>query len=69
MMFAQRQNRLTTHFSERVPVVKRHICVFLRHNTVLYGMWTVKVVEEHLPYRDRHFWKKLWCPRRILTAS
>jgi len=25
--FAQRRNRLTTHFSERIPVVKRHISV------------------------------------------
>jgi hypothetical protein len=27
MTFAQRRNRLTTHFSERVPVVKRRISV------------------------------------------
>jgi len=27
MMFAQRRNRLTTHFSERIPVVKRRITV------------------------------------------
>jgi len=27
MTFAQRQNRLTTHFSERIPVVKRRISV------------------------------------------
>jgi len=27
MTFAQRPNRLTTHFSERIPVVKRHISV------------------------------------------
>ena len=26
--FAQRRNRLTTHFSERIPVVKRSISVF-----------------------------------------
>jgi len=27
MTFAQRRNRLTTHFSERIPLVKRtHIC-------------------------------------------
>jgi len=25
MTFAQRRNRLTTHFSERIPVVKRRI--------------------------------------------
>jgi len=31
MMFAQRRNRLATHFSERIPVVKRRIdCIELR---------------------------------------
>jgi len=29
MMFAQRRNRLTTHFSERIPVVKRGMIVLL----------------------------------------
>jgi len=29
MAFAQRRNRLTTHFSERIPVVKRRICVLM----------------------------------------
>jgi len=28
MTFAQRRNCLTTHFSERIPVVKRRISVF-----------------------------------------
>jgi len=28
MTFAQRRNRLTTHFLERIPVVKRHMTVF-----------------------------------------
>ena len=27
MTLEQRRNRLTTHFSERIPVVKRHISV------------------------------------------
>jgi len=27
MTFAQRRNHLTTHFSERIPVVKRHLSV------------------------------------------
>jgi hypothetical protein len=27
-MFAQRRNRLTTHFSERIPVVKRRISIY-----------------------------------------
>jgi len=29
MTFAQGQNRLTTHFSERIHVVKRRISVFI----------------------------------------
>jgi len=28
MTFAQRRNRITTRFSERIPVVKRHISEF-----------------------------------------
>ena len=28
MTFAQRRNRQTTHFSERIPVVKRRISVY-----------------------------------------
>jgi len=35
MTFAQRRNRLTTHFSERIPVVKRRISVFLKVNKEL----------------------------------
>jgi hypothetical protein len=31
MMFAQRRNRLTTHFSEHIPVVKRRISVITVH--------------------------------------
>jgi len=34
MTFAQRRNRLTTHFSERIPVVMRHISVFV---SILYS--------------------------------
>ena len=33
MTFAQRRNRLTTHFSERIPVVKRRISVGNYKNT------------------------------------
>jgi hypothetical protein len=29
MTFAQRRNRLATHFSERIPVAKRRISVFI----------------------------------------
>jgi hypothetical protein len=31
MTFAQRRNRLTTHFSERIPVVKRRMSLLLHH--------------------------------------
>jgi len=31
--FAQQRNRLTTHFSERIPVVKRHMTVHVTKNT------------------------------------
>jgi len=29
MIFTQRQNHLTTHFSERIPVIKRHMTVLV----------------------------------------
>jgi len=33
MTFAQQQNRLTTHFSERIPIIKRRMTVLgvIRH--------------------------------------
>jgi len=37
MTFAQRRSRLTTHFSERIPVVKRRISVF----APALNMWCV----------------------------
>ena len=35
MTFAQQRNRLTTHFSERIPVVKRHVTVLTCWSTVI----------------------------------
>ena len=35
MTFAQRRNRLTTHFSERIPVVKRRLTVSVAHSVNL----------------------------------
>ena len=35
MTFAQRRNRLTTHFSGRIPVVKRRMTLF-GGNSILY---------------------------------
>ena len=69
MTFAQRRNRLKTHFTERIPVVKRRISVVLCHDTVLYGIWILKVVEERLRYGEGHFLTKLLYPHRRLTAS
>ena len=37
MTFAQRRNRLTTHFSECIPVVKRRMTVLKR---ILLDFWT-----------------------------
>jgi len=37
MMFARRRDRLTTHFSERIPVVKRRMTVMVHEQfTVCY---------------------------------
>jgi len=36
MTFAQRRNRLTTHFSERIPVVKRRISLYDPVQYMLY---------------------------------
>ena len=35
MTFAQRRSRLTTHFSERIPVVNRRMTVLLKVNKQL----------------------------------
>jgi len=35
MTFAQRRNRLTTHFSEHILVVKKHISVITKHESQL----------------------------------
>jgi len=37
MTFAQRRNRLTTHFSERIPVFKRRMNVSWYVGTEVYG--------------------------------
>ena len=37
MTFAQRRNRVTTHFSERIPVVKRRISVYVFCEAVLFN--------------------------------
>jgi len=53
MTFGQRRNRLTTNFSERIPVVKRHMTVTGRwpstlrhkhHSAKLYsGAWKLSL--------------------------
>jgi len=39
-MFAQRRNRLKTHFSERISVVKRRISVLPKRSAPSCGQWT-----------------------------
>jgi len=58
MTFAQRRNRLTTHFSERIPVVKRRIsvlyirvlCIFILYivytgTLYIYGLYSLSFVQ------------------------
>jgi len=42
MTFAQRRNRLTTHFSESIPVVKRHLTVRGSIDSSLQGRISVE---------------------------
>ena len=35
MTFAQQRNRLTTHFSERIPVVKQRVIIYVKINKIL----------------------------------
>jgi hypothetical protein len=51
MTFAQRQNRLTTHFSERIPVVKRRISVQMRCKG--RGAFEVRWTLRPIPYTTR----------------
>ena len=59
--FAQRRNRLTTHFSERIPVVKRRISVMRRladtkclSEPLPVGR-LLRSVTEYKPSVERHF--------------
>jgi len=40
MTFAQRRNRLTTHFSERFPVVKRRVSVLVLDSRQRMWPWS-----------------------------
>jgi hypothetical protein len=46
MTFAQRQNRLTTHFSERIPVVKLRLSVRLVKCLKPFGVSEYMVLPE-----------------------
>jgi len=50
MTFAQRRNRLTTHFSESIPVVKRRISVYVKTYTRL----PTKIIPYWLTYSMEH---------------
>ena len=44
MTFAQRRNRLTTRFAERIPVVKRRMSVFIS-STLLWHVTPYSLVD------------------------
>ena len=63
MTFAQRRNRLTTHFSERIPVVKRGISILSSFVSV-YSMTFAQ-------RRDRlttHFSERIPVVKRRMTV-
>jgi len=43
MTFAQRRNRLTTHFSEGIPVIKRCMTMWM----AVYWVWTTSSFAKH----------------------
>jgi hypothetical protein len=43
MAFAQRRNRLTTHFSEHIPVVKWRMCVIWR---MRFANWVTRAITQ-----------------------
>jgi len=51
MTFAQRRNRLTTHFSERIPVVKRRMTVLVSEADV--NRWPRNVCEDLASHKRR----------------
>ena len=53
MTFAQQQNRLTTHFSERIPVVKRHMTVHVTKNTETNILHVVSIFLKINTFCDR----------------
>jgi hypothetical protein len=60
MTFAQRRNRLTTYFSERIPVVERRISVSL-----LY-FWTGSFRQPHKSGARAALWSPLvYCPQSV----
>ena len=56
MTFAQRRNRLTTHFSERIPVVKRRISLITCYVMPERGAENVQVHVFFTPALDRDEW-------------
>jgi len=56
MTFVQRRNRLTTHFSERIPVVKRPISLLTCYVIQERGAEEVQVHVFFTPALDRDEW-------------
>ena len=65
MTFAQRRNRLTTHFSERIPDVKRRVAVPLTNSTTIHVLTLSRTEESKAVFyhcstiskRSLLFWK------------
>ena len=64
MTFAQRLNRLTTHFSERIPVVKRRMTVF----TYILTPWRRVLFEKMARFQLVKKFPAFYETRRFITT-
>ena len=71
-MFAQRQNRLTTHFSERIPVVKRSMAVhvmFVSEECQSDQLYPPLVIISVMMMTIRRRWRWLLWTRSLLWRN
>jgi len=63
MTFAHRRNQLMTHFSERIPIIKRHIFVYIQpvtDHTVLSLLTNNSgILNSEVLAIYYHFWNRL----------
>ena len=69
MTFAQRRNRLTTHFSERIPVVKRRISVFTRIIPVDVGVYGSNLGKPDQLFRGACGLSVFWLFNTVVAAA